>query len=77
MARNILRAISLKIKTRVLPTFLGQKIFDTELYMQFCPKNVDRTRVSIFEQTVRNILHAICLKIKTRVLNGIFGTKKG
>ena len=41
--------------------------------MQFCPKNVGRTRVFIFEQTARNILHAICSKIKTRVLPTFLG----
>ena len=50
MARNLLRAICLKIKTRVLPTLLGQKIFDIEQNTQFCPKNVGKTSVFIFEQ---------------------------
>ena len=50
----------LKIKTRVLATFLGQncvfssflgkKMFDIELNPQFCLKNVARMRVFIFEQ---------------------------
>ena len=31
MARIMLRAIYSKIKIRVLPTFLGQKMFDIEL----------------------------------------------
>ena len=55
-----MRAVCSKIKTRFLATFLGQncvfssflgkKMFDIELYTQFCLKNVARTRVFIFEQ---------------------------
>ena len=45
MAHKLLLAICSKIKTRILPAFLVQKMFDIELNTQFCPKNVDRTRV--------------------------------
>ena len=68
IARNILCAICSKIKTVVLPTFLGQKMFDIELNMLFCPKNVSKTRIFIIVQTAHGILWAICSKIKTRVL---------
>ena len=48
-------AICSKIKTRVLPTFSGRKMFDIELNTQFSPKHFGETRVLIFEQMTRNI----------------------
>ena len=56
MARNILRAICLNIEIKPLPTFLGQQMFDIELNAQFCPKNVGRTRVFMFELMAHKIL---------------------
>ena len=50
-------------------------MFDIELNTQFCPKNVGRTCVFIFEQAARNFLRAICLKIKTHVLSTCLGQK--
>ena len=50
-------------------------MFDIGLNTQFCPKNVDRTCVFIFEPTARNILRNICSKIKTQVLPTYLGQK--
>ena len=64
MAHKELGAICLKIKTRVLPTFLRQKVSNIELNTQFYPKNVGKTHVFIFEQMALEILRAFCPKIK-------------
>ena len=66
-ATTYLRAISSKIKTCVLSTFLAQKMFDIELYTQFCLKNVDKTRVFISVQMAHKILRAVRSKMKTLV----------
>ena len=72
MIHKIVRAISSKIKIRVLATFLGQKSFDIEQNTQFSSKNF-QTRVLIFEQTALNVLRAICSKIKTPVFPTFLG----
>ena len=68
-------AICSKIKTRVLPTFLEQNYLFNSISNIFCPKNVGKTHVFIFEQMAHEIFQAICSKNKNTHFIDIFGTK--
>ena len=64
---NNLRAICSKIKTRVLPTFLGQKMFD------IVPK-MSIERIFLFlNKRPAIILPVICSEIEVRVLPTFWG----
>ena len=43
--------------------------------MQFCPKNIGKTCVFIFEQKAHKLLWAISSKMKTRILSKFLGQK--
>ena len=63
-----------KNKNTVLQTFLGQKILDIELNMQFCPKNVGKTRAYFCTNGPQSVMCHLFENKNTRFTD-IFETK--